>query len=132
VIIVDTSTLISYLRGDKSESAELFQRLQDEGIAFSITPQIFQEVLQGACSKREFNLLQEYLETQIVLAPLDHRASYAAAAHIYFACRKKGITVSGSADCIIAQTAIEHDASLLHEDADFNRIALVAPLKIFR
>jgi predicted nucleic acid-binding protein len=132
MIIVDTSVLISYLRGGESASAELFQRLMDEGIAFAITPEIFQEVLQGAYSEREFRMLRDYLETQIFLIPADSKASCAAAAHIYYSCRKKDITVSGAADCLIAQTAIEHDAYLLHEDADFDRIAKVIPLKIFR
>jgi predicted nucleic acid-binding protein len=132
VIIVDTSVLISYLRDSQSASADHLQRLMDEGIAFAITPQIFQEVLQGAYSEREFTMLQDYLETQIFLIPADSKASYAAAAHIYYLCRKKGITVSGAANCLIAQTAIEHDAYLLHDDADYDRIASIVPLKIFR
>ena len=33
-------------------------------------------------------------------------------------------------DCLIAQTAIEHDLLLLHNDRDFDRIAGVTPLKV--
>jgi len=32
---------------------------------------------------------------------------------------------------LIAQTAIENDLTLLHNDADFDRMRRVAPLKIY-
>jgi predicted nucleic acid-binding protein len=35
-------------------------------------------------------------------------------------------------DCLIAQTALENDLVLLHDDSDFNRIAEVCPLAIYR
>ena len=62
---------------------------------------------------------------------LDEKESYAAAARIYFDCRKKGITVNSTVDCLIAQTAIENDLTLLHNDADFDRMRKVALLKIY-
>ena len=34
-------------------------------------------------------------------------------------------------DCLIAQTAIENDLTLLHNDADFDCMRRVAPLKIY-
>ena len=58
-------------------------------------------------------------------------ASYTAAAKIYFRLRRRGYSVGSSVDCLIAQTAIEHGLLLLHADSDFDRIAEVAPLKIW-
>jgi predicted nucleic acid-binding protein len=55
----------------------------------------------------------------------------AAAAKIYMDCRKKGITLCSTIDCLIAETAIEHDLFILHNDNDFYAIARVAPLKIY-
>lgn len=44
-------------------------------------------------------------------------------------CRTKGLPVRGAVDCLIAELALENDAVLLHCDADFDRIALVRPLR---
>jgi predicted nucleic acid-binding protein len=46
-------------------------------------------------------------------------------------CRKKGITIRSTIDCLIAQTALENDLILLHEDYDFDLMAKVIPLKFF-
>lgn len=51
------------------------------------------------------------------------------ATRIFFELRKKGITVRSSIDCCITQIALEHDALLLHKDADFDRIASIRPLR---
>jgi len=40
--------------------------------------------------------------------PKDPVDSFTRAARIYFDCRKNGITIRSTIDCIIAQTAIEH------------------------
>ena len=45
---------------------------------------------------------------------------------------QKGITIRRGMNCIIAQTAIENDLVLLHDDADFDRLASVIPLKIYQ
>jgi predicted nucleic acid-binding protein len=66
-----------------------------------------------------------------VLRAQDERESYASAAKIYFKCRKKGITISSTIDCLIAQSAIENNLFLLHNDSDFDRISKVVGLKIF-
>lgn len=47
------------------------------------------------------------------------------AAKLYFKCRKKGITIRSTIDLLIAQTAIENDLYLLHDDNDFTLIAKV-------
>jgi len=44
---------------------------------------------------------------------------------------KKGLTVRSTVDLLIAQTAIEHNAILLHNDRDFEAIATVSPLKLY-
>jgi predicted nucleic acid-binding protein len=43
----------------------------------------------------------------------------------------KGITVRSTADCLIAQIAIENKLLLLHNDRDFEAMSAVAPLKFF-
>ncbi|MBW1790471.1 MAG: PIN domain-containing protein [Deltaproteobacteria bacterium] len=46
--------------------------------------------------------------------------------------RKQRITILKTADCLIAQTAIENGVPLLHNDKDFDRIASVCSLRIFQ
>lgn len=77
-------------------------------------------------------MLHEYLGTQRLLDVSQGFVSYAEAARIFFDCRRRGITVRGSADCLIAQMTLEQDATLLHDDGDFENIAKVRPLKTLR
>lgn len=55
--------------------------------------------------------------------------SHVEAARIYFECRRKGLTVRSTTDCLIAQIALEHGFSLLHEDRDFDAIQRVRRLR---
>ncbi|RLA59144.1 MAG: hypothetical protein DRR04_09255, partial [Gammaproteobacteria bacterium] len=41
------------------------------------------------------------------------------AARIYYDCRRTGITVRSSVDCLIAQCALENELVLLHQDRDY-------------
>ena len=131
MILVDTSVLIDLFGGKKNASTRKFSKVLQGGIPFGITSFIYQEILQGAKSEKEFRLLKKYLETQRFYHPKDAIASFAAAARIYFDCRRKGITIRSTLDCLIAQTAIEYNLSLLHNDSDFDAMANVIRLKIY-
>lgn len=131
MILVDTSVLISFLKGIDTKPARKFKRMLKQKIPFAITPFIFQEILQGAKSEQEYALLKTYFETQHFIHPLHPVETFAQAAGIYVACRKKGITIRSSIDCLIAQIAIEHDLLLLHNDSDFAAIARVVSLKFY-
>ncbi len=101
----------------------------ENAIPFGITSQILQEVLQGAKSPNEFQKLKRYLEFQQFFHPKYMVESYIQASKIYFDCRKKGITIRSTIDCLIAQIAMENNLSLLHNDNDFSEMAKVIPLK---
>jgi len=116
MILVDTSVLIGFFRGDENPSVNGFHELCRQQISFGISSVIYQEVLQGAKDKKEFQLLQSYLVTQRFFNPMDPLESFSEAAEIYFKCRQKGITIRSTNDCLIAQTAMEHKLFLLHND----------------
>ena len=122
MILVDTSVWIDFLQVRGNEKTEKLNRIMDLNIPFGITGQIYQEVLQGARTKKDFNLLKQYFDTFVLYTPLDDRVSYAKAAQIFFLCKKKGITVRSTADCLIVQIAREHRLKLLHNDKDFDEI----------
>ena len=131
MILVDTSILIDYLQGKVNESIRKFQDVLDAGIPYGINSFIYQELLQGVKTDREFIQLKKYLDTQRLYRLKDERESFAKAANIYFKCRKKGITVGSTIDCLIAQTAIENNLLFLHNDKDFNRMAKVVELRFY-
>ena len=131
MILVDTSILIDYLQGNGNKSVRKFQDVLDAGIPYGINSFIYQELLQGVKTDREFIQLKKYLDTQRFYKLKDERESFAKAASIYFKCRKKGITVGSTIDCLIAQTAIENNLLLLHNDEDFNRVAKVVDLRFY-
>ncbi len=131
MVLVDTSVMIDYLQGNENDAVLRFQYVLDNGIPFGITPLIYQEVLQGIKTEREFDKVKRYLDTQRFYLSQDERESYASAARIYFKCRKKGITISSTIDCLIVQAAIENNLLLLHNDSDFDGISKVVGLKIF-
>lgn len=132
MILVDTSVLIDYLKDIDNKGTTQFNEIQKRQLKFGINQYIYQELLQGCKSKKDFNLLKEYLDTQIFYKFKDQLNSYANAALIYIKLRNKGITIRSTIDCLIAQMTIENDLYLLHNDVDFNRIAEVLPLKIWK
>ena len=125
MILVDTSVLIDFFPKNDTSPVHKFKELITGEIPFGITSQIFQEVLQGAKSQKDYDQLKGYLETQVFYHPKDPIESFAQAAQLYRECRKKGVTPRSTVDCLIAQVAMEHDLSLLHHDKDFDRMASV-------
>ncbi len=131
MVLVDTSVLIDYLRGKGNEGTAKFQTLLDSETPYGINSFIYLEVLQGVRSESDFRKVKSYLDTQTIYDLQDRRDSYAQTARLYFKCRQKGITVNSSVDFLIAQTALENDLYLLHNDSDFKQIAKVTTLKFY-
>lgn len=132
MVFVDTSVMIDYLNGSENDSTRRFQYILDNNITFGINSFVYQEVLQGVKSEKDFERVKKYLDTQRFYGLNDYKESYAAAARIYYGCKKKGITINSTIDCLVAQTAIENNLFLLHNDSDFDRMSKIAGLKIFR
>ncbi|MFW6198204.1 MAG: PIN domain-containing protein [Acidobacteriota bacterium] len=129
MILVDSSVLIAYLRGDRTAPAATLHTLETQGIPFSIPIVCAQEVLQGAADEREWELLDDLLSTQRLLSVADPWESHRRAARIFFDCRREGLTVRSSTDCLIAQQTLDADGILLHDDEDYEHIRQVRPLR---
>ena len=125
--LVDTSVWIDFLREKNNAATKMFTLVQEQDLPFGITGIIYQEILQGAASKKDFDAINEVLSTQRFFHAKDEIETYAAAANIYSTCRRKGITIRSSIDCLIAQICIEHNLVLIHNDADFKRIQSIVP-----
>lgn len=132
MILIDTSAWIDWLRGDASSAVSALERVIATGVPFGLTAVIFQEILQGARSRKSFERLEAYFGSQRFYQPLDPVTSHAAAASIYAESRRAGITIRSTIDCLIARIAIEHDLLLLHNDRDFPLMKRAAPaLRLF-
>lgn len=130
--LVDSSVWIDFFKQRKTPAVEQFYRILDNPDNYGITELIYQEILQGALHEKDFERLAEYLISQTFFYPKYKQETYRNAANLYYSCRRKGITIRSTVDCLIAQIAIEHDLILLHSDKDFLRINKVVPtLKLY-
>ena len=129
MILVDTSALLPFLSGRSTRASEALANVLSEGAEIALTPIVVQEVLQGAREDKEWKRVRSYLLTQDILLPRDSLATHVAAARIYYDCRRRGLTVRSTLDCVVAQIALEHGAHLLHDDRDYEAIARVRALK---
>lgn len=132
MILVDTSVLINYLKDQKTEAVKQFEYILEKTLPYGINTFIYQEILQGAKTNKEYNILKEYFE----IIPLYHlkysKESYEQAALINIRCRENGITIRSMIDLLIAETAIENDLYLLHDDNDFMNMAkVIKELKLY-
>lgn len=126
MIIVDTSAIIDFLRGKDSQASKKMKRIELDQTPYFIPTFCIQEILQGAKNEKEWDLLYSYLTTQQILGLRHQMESALAAARIYYECRRKGITVRSTIDCLIVQIVLENEgSSLLHNDRDFDSIRKV-------
>ncbi|NTW77477.1 MAG: PIN domain nuclease, partial [Syntrophaceae bacterium] len=131
-ILVDTSVLIDFLKGKESSAVSAFEKILEKGMPYGINELIYMDTLQGSRTPEEFNKLQEYLETIPFYYLLSGKESYEKAARLNFICRRSGITIRSTVNLLIAQTAIENDLFLLHNDGNFTNMAkAIKELKIY-
>lgn len=124
-ILVDTSAWIEFFRadGDARYRTRIEQLLDDNDAA--LCGIILAELLKGARSDREYRELDDRLATLTYfdLPESLWRTVGRHASHLL----RKGVQVP-IADLIIATLAIEHRASLLHNDRHFPLLAKHLPL----
>ncbi|MCL5772879.1 MAG: PIN domain nuclease [Firmicutes bacterium] len=124
MLLVDTSVWIEFFRRTESKYQLALHRLLQEDADICIADIVLSEILQGIKSDKDFNQVKNYL-FKFPIYYLKDAGSYAEAAQIYRACRKKGLTIRRTIDCIIARIAIENNLILFHNDRDFDTIAKV-------
>lgn len=131
MVLVDTSVLINYLKGQTDAKTELFEVILSRDVPFGISGYTYQELLQGARSEKEFRQLKEYIGSQQIYFLPKTANVHEQAAPMYFNLRRSGITIRSTIDILIALTAIKNNLHLLHNDRDFDVIAVKFPkLKI--
>lgn len=129
MILVDTSAWVEY---DRATASPVDRRLthliaHDEPIA--VTEPVIMEVVAGARDDaREADLRR--LLRRFDLLRFDAAVDFDAAARIYRACRRAGVTPRGVVDCMIAAVAHRYRATLLALDADLHRVAAIVGIDL--
>lgn len=126
--IIDSSVWIAYFNGDSHPQMKSVVQLLEKNEEPLLFPVIALEVLAGFKNEAEFNKVRSIFNRLDVLelSPEVH----VKAAVLYRDLRKKGVTIRGVTDCLIAQGCIEYGASLLTLDRDFKIIARHSSLKL--
>lgn len=131
MVLIDTSVLINYLKNIDDDYSNTLNILIENHYPIGINNFIYQEILQGAKSEKEYSILKQYL-SKFHFYELKGKESFEKAALMNIKCKNKGITVRSTIDLLIAQTAIENDIMLLTCDSDFKNMSKVIPeLRLF-
>jgi hypothetical protein len=131
VIVIDTSVWIDVLRGTDSAMATRCVELIEDGAPVALTDVILMELLQGVRSERDARALDRQMRAFPILR-LESLDDFSLAAQLYRTARKAGVTIGKTIDCLIAAPCVRTGASLLHADADFDRLASCTPLRVLR
>jgi predicted nucleic acid-binding protein len=131
VIVVDTTVWIDFLEARDTPFDLHLKDLIERGESLGLSDLIYCEVLQGILNDNRFRQTRNILRAYPILRVRGLR-TFEAAADIYRACRRRGFTIRKTADCLIAATCLEARAELYHNDRDFEAIARVRGLKVYR
>ena len=116
--IVDSTVWIDYFRGRETAQTDwLDAHAATDPIG--LTDLILCEVLQGVRDERLLPRLQKDLLAFQFFDGAGAKVALAAAAN-YRALRRRGRTVRGTIDCLIATFCMMHGHSLLHDDRDYD------------
>ncbi len=131
-LLVDTSVWSLALRRDRAPDVpevEYLVRALSQGEAIFTTGLILQELLQGFRGPKARDRIVERFAALPLLVP--NREDHVEAAGLRNACRRRGIQV-GTIDALLAQLAIRHALVLLTTDRDFEPLAELGALELWR
>lgn len=127
VIVVDTSVWIDHFRDNGTAQVSVLRQALLQPGAVALTGVVRTELLRGAAETEVPQLvtaLDSVRSEDLSDIDFDH------AALLFRSARSAGNTVRNVVDCLIAALCIRLDASLLHADVDFNKLAAVSPLRV--
>ena len=127
MILVDTSAWIEFLRNTGSTVCTLVDEVLAREVA--ICDAVRMEVLAGARDESHLLSLRRLLARAAVIPT--RATDYDDAAALYRRCRRQGETVRKLIDCLIASSAIRAGVPILHDDADFDVLALHTELRVY-
>ena len=131
MILVDTSAWIELLRGSGHPAHITLRHHLERRSPIATTEPIIMELLAGTRSRGEASKLRARL-IELPRLTLRGLVDFESAAALYRACRVRGATVRKLMDCLIAAVAIRENATVLHNDRDFDVLTRHSRLRIER
>jgi len=128
MILVDSSVWINYFNGVQSWQTDLLDDLL-VNTPLIISDLILAEVLQGFRSEKDYKQAKSCLG-ELTFRPMVGYDIAIKSAQNYRMLRSRGITVRKTIDMLIATFCIVEDVTILHDDHDFEIIAVHLPLKV--
>jgi predicted nucleic acid-binding protein len=128
--VVDTSVWIDFLNGRQEPHVEELARMIDADDGIALTDVILTEVLQGIRDEAQVSLVDERLCAFDVLR-LESLDDFRRGAELYRSARRSGVTIRRTVDCLIASVCIRDGLPILHNDADFDRLAECTELQTY-
>jgi predicted nucleic acid-binding protein len=129
VIVVDSSVWVAQFRGRPTRTTEFLAAQVRRNTAIGITDVVYMELLRGARTKAELGRVRLSIGETTILR-MQELGDFEFAADLYRTARTKGHTVRRATDCMIAAVCIRESVPLLHDDADFDRLAAVSNLHV--
>jgi predicted nucleic acid-binding protein len=130
MMVVDSNAWADFFNGAEGPHVERLDTALGEEEDLAILPIIVTEVLQGFRTERGFRDAEALLVALPVIHPT--LGCHVRAAGLFRSMRRRGVTVRGAVDCVIAQTCLDLEVELLSPDRDFQDIARHTPLRLWR
>jgi predicted nucleic acid-binding protein len=131
MIVVDSSVWIDFLADRTTPQVNVLDGyLTRRPSEIALVDIVLTEILQGLPRQHVHRVESLLLDLDVL--HLEWISDYRAAAGLYRAARESGVTIRGTIDCLIAAVCIREHATLLHTDADFDRLAAISELSTIR
>ena len=131
MIVVDTTVWVDFLRAKGTAFDLHLAELIGRGEVVALTDLIYCEILQGIRDQTRFAQVRDVLRSYPILR-IRGLHVFERAAEIYRDCRRRGFIIRKTIDCLIASTCLNAGAELYHNDRDYEFIARVRNLKIYK
>lgn len=128
-VLVDTSAWVDFFNNyssPESLSVSELLRSQDDVCTCGV---IVAEVFQGLRENRAYKEIASLFEQMTFLEPSGISA-YFAAAELYRALRRRGVTVRSTIDCLVATLAADNGCRILARDRDMAAILSSGLVKV--
>ena len=130
-MIVDTSVWIDCFAGRDTWQVRLVVQELEAEQPVGLTDLGYAEILQGIRPDRDLHTIERQL-LALDIIQVEGLDDFRAAAQLYRAARRRGLTIRRTADCLIAAVCIRADRPLLHCDSDFDSLAEVSALQVVK
>src|SRR3990172_11775212 len=128
-ILADTSAWVEMYRRTGSPVDVEMTAVLAEPSRLAVTEPVVMELLAGRRPLRQVTKVRRRL-LSFTMMRVGGLETYERAAAILRECRTQGETVRNSIDCLIAAVALREGVPVLHDDRDFDIIALHTGLRI--